>query len=403
MALTIGQTVGDYRVIGIIGTGGMGSVYKVQHLISDRIEAMKVVLPDLVESPELADRFIREIKVQARLSHPNIAALHNALRIDNQLLMIMEYVDGKTLHARLRESRLEAAESVDIALQILSALAYAHHQGVIHRDIKPANIILTPARQVKLMDFGIARSISDHHLTRTGAAVGSIYYMSPEQVQGVEVDGRADIYAIGILLYEMVTGVRPIVGESSWAVMNGHLTQIPRAPASVEPSLPEALSLAILKAIEKSPAERYQSASEFAELLYSIRVRIPSASRVTLRREPSSLTTYATEVATPSPPPLGGDYAAPLKSPAPPSTPVVATPSPTPGSGNSSASAPMRFDPDALDRLTRELAAYVGPMARVLVTRAAKKAQSWKQLHEALATEVPEGPERKKFLAKRLG
>ena len=181
VAVSVGQTVGDYRVIGVIGAGGMGTVYKVQHLISDRIEAMKLVLPSLTASGELADRFIREIKVQARLSHPNIASLHNALRHEDQLLMVMEYIEGITLSERLNRGPLQPGESMDVAIQVLRALAYAHEQGVVHRDIKPANVMLTRGNTVKLMDFGIARSETDLGLTKTGMAVGSVYYMSPNK------------------------------------------------------------------------------------------------------------------------------------------------------------------------------------------------------------------------------
>ncbi len=389
VGLTVGETVGEYRIIDVIGAGGMGTVYKVQHLISDRFEAMKVVLPELIDSPELADRFIREIKVQARLNHPNIASLHNALRLDNRFLMVMEYIDGTTLHARLREGSIDPAVSIDITLQVLSALAYAHAQGVIHRDIKPANIMFTSGGTAKLMDFGIARSLADQHLTRAGAAVGSVYYMSPEQVQATEVDARSDLYSVGIMLYEMVTGTRPITGESSWAVMNAHLHHVPRPPIVVNPNLLPALSLAILKAIEKNPAGRYQSASEFSDALKTARTRL-SLSHASSPAGVRQFDLHATELA--SQPAAAHPAITMLQTPPPASTPPAR---------EGSASRTGRFDRDGLERLTRELAAYVGPMAKLLVSRAAKKASSWKQLYDLLATEVPEGSERKRFLSKR--
>ena len=394
MGLSIGQTVGDYRVIDVIGAGGMGTVYKVQHLISDRIEAMKVILPELIDSPELADRFIREIKVQARLSHPNIASLHNALRLDNRFLMVMEYIDGSSLHARLRQGSIDAPASIDIILQVLSALAYAHSQGVIHRDIKPANIMFTSRGIAKLMDFGIARSLSDQHLTRAGAAVGSVYYMSPEQVQATEVDARSDLYSVGIMLYEMATGTRPITGDSSWAVMNAHLNYVPRAPSTVNPNLPPALSAATLKAIEKNPAARFQSAMEFSDALRSVAGRLAH----------QSFELHATELAqspaTPSPETPPQSMLHPLRATPPsPATPAPSMPQPAVGAGP--ATTTVRFDPDGLERVTRELATYVGPMAKLLVGRAAKKAASWKQLYDLLGAEVPEGAERRRFLSKR--
>src|SRR5262245_52578183 len=164
MNLQIGSTVGDYQIVGMLGAGGMGKVFKVRNVISDRIEAMKVLLPDLVSDQELADRFMREIKVQASLEHPNIAALHTALRIDNQLLMLMEFVDGETLEHKLKHGPLPAAQAVEYAMQVLSALDYAHTRGVIHRYIKPANMMPTPAGVIKLMDFGIAKAAADRRL-----------------------------------------------------------------------------------------------------------------------------------------------------------------------------------------------------------------------------------------------
>src|SRR5215831_6130920 len=152
MNLEIGSTVGDYQIVGILGAGGMGKVYKVRNVISDRIEAMKVLLPDLAAAPELADRFLREIKVQASLEHPNIAALHTAVRQDNQLLMLMEFVEGVTLEQKLKEGPLPVEKAVDVIRQVLAGLEFAHAHGVIHRDIKPANMMLTPTGVVKLMD-----------------------------------------------------------------------------------------------------------------------------------------------------------------------------------------------------------------------------------------------------------
>lgn len=392
MALTIGQTVGEYRVIDVIGAGGMGTVYKVQHLISDRIEAMKVILPDLIDTPELAERFVREIKVQARLSHPNIASLHNALRLDNHFLMVMEYIEGENLHARLRRGSLNPSEGIGITLQILNALAYAHAQGVVHRDIKPANIMFTASGTVKLMDFGIARSLNDQHLTHVGAAVGSVYYMSPEQVQGGEVDARSDLYSAGIMLYEMLTGVRPISGDSSWAVMNAHINKTPGSPSAINASIPPLLSAAILRSLEKKPADRFQTAFEFANALQSVQDRYAWTQREEQPR-PVRADILPTELAHVTP--------IPVATPTPPAaTPSQPTSTPT-GPSGSSISGSLRFDQEGLERVTRELAPYLGPMAKVIVRRAAKKATSWKQLYDALASEIPDGTERKRFLSKR--
>ena len=179
-----GQHIGDYEILSILGLGGMGKVYKVRNLISDRVEAMKILLPDLTSQQSLADRFLREIRLLATLSHPNIAALRTALTYENQLVMIMEFVEGETLANRLARAPISTAEAVNYSDQILSALSYAHKQNIIHRDIKPANMMLTPQGVVKLMDFGIARSSSDGALTTTGTTLGSLNYMPPEQVRG---------------------------------------------------------------------------------------------------------------------------------------------------------------------------------------------------------------------------
>ena len=271
MEFEIGSTLGDYQMVGTLGEGGMGKVYKVRNVISDRIEAMKVLLPDLASTPELADRFLREIKVLAALDHPNIAQLHTAVRVDKQLLMVMEFVDGETLDHRLRQGRLPLAQVLDYIAQILSALEFAHSRGVVHRDIKPANMMLTQAGVVKLMDFGIARAAVDQKLTMTGTTVGSVYYMSPEQIQGAAtLDARADLYSVGVTLYELATGKRPFDGESQYAIMAAHLEKTPVPPIEVDPRLPQALNEVILISVAKDPASRFQSAAAFRNALVSV-------------------------------------------------------------------------------------------------------------------------------------
>jgi serine/threonine-protein kinase len=276
MNLEIGSTVGDYQVLGILGAGGMGKVYKVRNLISDRVEAMKIVLPDLAGEPDLADRFLREIKLTASLEHPNIAALHTVVRAGNQLLMLMEFVEGVTLEQRLRDGGpLPAPVAVDYIGQALSALDYAHARGVIHRDIKPANMILTPGGVLKLMDFGIAKGAADHKLTQTGTTLGSLYYMSPEQIQGAAgVDGRSDLYSVGVTLYEMVTGRRPFDGDSQFAIMAAHMEKTPVPPITLDPRLPQALNDIVLLAVAKDPNARFQTAGAFRNALATV---VPAA------------------------------------------------------------------------------------------------------------------------------
>jgi serine/threonine-protein kinase len=278
MNYEIGSRVGDYEVLEVLGAGGMGRVYKVRNIISDRVEAMKVLLPNLEGDADLADRFMREVKVQASLDHPNIAALHTALRLDNQLLMLMEYVEGVTIDVVLRSGRIPIDKAIDYTAQVLSALSYAHAHGVVHRDLKPANMIVTPSGVVKLMDFGIARMVADRKLTQTGGTLGSIYYMSPEQIKGgVAVDARSDLYSLGISLYEMVTGARPFQGDSEYSIMAAHLETTPPPPIQVDPNLPPALSEIILMSLEKDPAQRFQTADAFRAALLSVRGPVQSA------------------------------------------------------------------------------------------------------------------------------
>ena len=158
MSFQVGDTVGDYQIIGLLGAGGMGRVYKVKNAISDRIDALKVLLPNLADDQELADRFTREIKVLASLNHPNIAGLRTAFRLENQLLMVMEFVEGTTLEERIKAGPVPIVDAIGYITQVLAALGYAHKRGVIHRDIKPANMMLTADNVIKLMDFGIAKS-----------------------------------------------------------------------------------------------------------------------------------------------------------------------------------------------------------------------------------------------------
>jgi eukaryotic-like serine/threonine-protein kinase len=278
MSIQVGSTTGDYQVVAVLGVGGMGEVYRVRNTISDRTEAMKVLLPDLVNQPDLADRFLREIKVQASLHHPNIASMHTAVRVDNQLLLLMEFVEGVSLEQKLKDGPLPAAEAVDYIMQALCALEYAHGQGVVHRDIKPANMMVTPQGSVKLMDFGIAKGPADQKLTMTGATVGSLYYMSPEQIQGATtLDARSDLYSLGVSLYQLVTGKRPFDGNSQFAIMSAHLAGAPPPPISIDPKVPKLLNDVILMAVQKDVGTRFQTAKAMRNALNAVAAQLGAA------------------------------------------------------------------------------------------------------------------------------
>lgn len=266
--MNIGDRVGDYEIVEVLGRGGMGQVYKVRNVLSERIEAMKVLLPSLDGGKEQADRFLREIKVQGTLDHPNIAKLYNALNVSNQLLMVMEFIEGTSLEQILTHGPLVVDDAIDYSGQVLDALAYAHGRGVVHRDIKPANMMRTPARTMKLLDFGLARIMqAESSLTQPGTTVGSLYYISPEQIRGDEPDPRSDLYSFGVVLYEMVTGKRPFQGDNNYAVIAAHLKETPLAPNKVAAWVSAPLSDVIMMAIAKNPAERFQSAQEFRAAL----------------------------------------------------------------------------------------------------------------------------------------
>jgi serine/threonine protein kinase len=376
--LDIGETIGDYRIVDLLGVGGMGSVYRVQNTITDRIEAMKVLLPDLRSAPDLAERFGREIKIHAILEHPNIASLRTAFRVHNQLVMIMELVEGVTLERRLRQGPIPLWLSVKWILQVLSALSYAHGLGIIHRDIKPGNIIITPANLVKLTDFGVASMAAERRLTRTGMAIGSLHYMSPEQVQAGQLDVRSDIYSLGITFYEMLSGRRPFEGKSEYEVMRAHLEQEPPLLAMPNGSVPPPIAAAVSRAMAKQPADRFQTALEFKTILELAK---PLSGEAEIVDQVTEAMRRPLSVGTPTP----------ARSSAESLTPP--SPARTPGTG--------AFDPIKIDRLRKELAQYVGPLAGVLVDRAAKKASDLRQLYEILATEISGTKEREAFLSRR--
>jgi hypothetical protein len=328
MSEEINKRIGDYEILNELGAGGMGRVYKVRNVISDRIEAMKILLPDLAGRQELAARFLREIKLLASLNHPNIAQLRTAFTNENQLVMIMEYVEGTSLATRLQAGPIPLADALNYIDQVLNALSYAHQQNIIHRDIKPGNMMLTPQGVVKVMDFGIARSDADRTLTLAGTSLGTINYMSPEQVKGEACDQRSDLYSVGICLYEMVTGKKPFEAGSDYSIMSAHVKDAPRPPVELQPGIPPALNEIILMAIAKSPAERFQTAAAFRNALGNVRGTAATAEVATLAAvSPGALPATAASV----PPPATSVSQVATLAAAPPSARVTAIPpAPTP-------------------------------------------------------------------------
>src|SRR5207249_10654249 len=207
-------------------------------------------------------------KVHARLSHPNIITFYNATEIDGQLVMTMELVEGTPLAWRLELGPIPYPQAIRYMRQVLAALGYAHSQSIVHRDVTPANILITPDNRIMLGGFGMAKASTDPNLTRTGTAIGVAQYMSPEQVKGVTaLDGRSDIYSLGVVLYEAITGRLPFNASSEFEIMLAHVNEVPKAPSSINPEIPEELDEIILTALAKDPSQRFQTVDEFSNAL----------------------------------------------------------------------------------------------------------------------------------------
>jgi serine/threonine-protein kinase len=257
-----------------LGRGGMATVYLARDRKLDRLVAVKVLRPELAETLG-TDRFLREIQIAAKLSHPHILQLYDSAEVDGRLLYVMPYVEGETLRQRLeREGRLPVAAAVQLATEVLAALDYAHQHGIVHRDIKPENILLHTGQAI-VADFGIARAIDaaagdgpgGSTLTVTGVVVGTPLYMSPEQVVGDPVDGRTDVYALGCVLYEMLTGAPPFTGISAQAVLARHTVDPVPSLRKIRAEVPVAVERAIATALAKAPGDRFASAAEFRDVL----------------------------------------------------------------------------------------------------------------------------------------
>ena len=266
----VGKEVGPYRVLQKIAQGGMSSVYKGLHIDLEQDVAIKVLSSESFEDPCLRDRFINEAKIQAKLSHPNVIKTLNYLEQDGSIFLVMEYVNGETLDVLLKKiGPMPLEKAVVIFMGVLDAIEFMHSKGIIHRDIKPANIMLAYDRFVKVMDFGIAKIMGEKGKTRVGIRIGTLWYMSPEQIRGEEATALTDIYSLGITLYQMITGQVPFIGELEFDIMRGHLEETPVPPWKIKRDVPKELGEVILKAIAKKPSERYQSIREFSEALRS--------------------------------------------------------------------------------------------------------------------------------------
>lgn len=266
------KTIGHYKILEQIGKGGMGIVYKALDLHLDRIVAIKVLAPDSVGDEVAQERFLREARAAAKLSHTNITTIHSIEQVDNTYFIDMEFVEGQTLGKLIKTQRLQLPETLNIAIQLAAGLEKAHQQQVVHRDIKPDNIMLSSTGVLKIMDFGLAKVKGQDRLTQEGVSMGTIDYMSPEQISHEhEIDHRSDIFSFGTLLYELLTGDLPFKGDHDWAILFSILTNAPRPIDDTELTIPPELSALVFKCLEKQPDQRYQSISEVLAELKSIR------------------------------------------------------------------------------------------------------------------------------------
>jgi serine/threonine protein kinase len=268
----IGKEILHYKILDKISEGGMGVVYKAHDARLGRTVALKFMPPDLSRDAESKKRFLREAQTIAALDHPNLCNIHAIEETDDgRMFIAMACYDGQTLAKRIEPGPIEVEEAIDIAVAMAEGMKRAHEKGIVHRDIKPANVFMVKDGPVKVIDFGLAKWFGKTSLTRTGVALGTVAYMSPEQARGQEVDARADVWAFGVVLYEMLTGRRPFEGDYDQAIAYRVLNEEPDPITSLRANLPTGVEKIVTRALSKDPNRRYQSTEELLSELRAIR------------------------------------------------------------------------------------------------------------------------------------
>jgi tetratricopeptide (TPR) repeat protein/TolB-like protein len=290
----IGQTVFHYKILERLGSGGMGVVYKAQDLKLDRFVALKFLPPELTRDPDARERFVREARSTSTLEHTNICSVHEINEHEGQTFIVMGYYEGETLKQKTEHGPLPIDEVTTIACQVASGLSKAHATGIVHRDIKPANVIVTTEGVAKILDFGLAKVSGRSLLTRSGTTLGTAAYMSPEQARGDPVDGRTDIWSLGVMMYEMLTGRRPFESDYEQALVYAILNEDPPPPRSLRPDIPVPLEQVVLRAMCKNPDERYQTVDQLLGDLNILRTAehgaaMTHAAQLSLRRRQRQL------------------------------------------------------------------------------------------------------------------
>jgi predicted Ser/Thr protein kinase len=273
-----GDVVGPCRLEKKIGAGGMGMVWRARHIALDRDVAMKILSARLKTRPHAVQRFLSEARAAARLNHPNILAVHDVGEERGTYFMVMEYVRGKSLEQILaKKKRLGLREALEITRQAADALGYAHGQGIVHRDIKTGNVMVGESGRVTIVDFGLTKTIGvDAHLTTVGAVLGTPHYMSPEQAEGSDVDGRSDLYSLGVTLFELLTGTLPFNGDTHWDILLRLRKEPPPDPSLIRPEIPEALAKLVLRLLAKTPQARPATGADVVRMVDAIIENLPA-------------------------------------------------------------------------------------------------------------------------------